>query len=120
MSQEDVRRESGLSVTTIGKIEKGDPDLTVQRATLRRLDIALQWPAGTSESWFAGRGGLVVEGAATAGVAALVDELTPLVAAQLRGGREQSVISVAGLPPDVVRALEQLVTVVRNALDHGG
>lgn len=115
MSQEDVRQASGLSVTTISKIEHGDPDLHVQRATMRRLDLALRWPAGTSESWYEGRGG-VVEAPPMTDVAALVDELAPLVAAQLRGERQQSVISIAGLPPGVVRALELLVAEVRSAL----
>lgn len=117
MSQDDVRHESGLSVTTIGKIEKGEPDLAVQRTTLRRLDAALQWPAGTAESWLAGRGGVVPTPATD--VVSLVEELAPLVAAQLRGERMQSVVAVDGLPAEVVRAFEQLVTAVRNAIVHG-
>src|SRR4051812_19732290 len=62
MSQEDVRAASGLSVTTIGKVERGDHALVVQPATLRRLDLALRWPVGTAESWYAGRGGIVTGG----------------------------------------------------------
>ena len=54
LSQEDVRRTSGLSITTIGKIERGDPDIVVQKATMRRLDVALRWPVGTAESWYDG------------------------------------------------------------------
>lgn len=118
LSQEEIRHATGLSVTTIGKIEAGGPDLAVQRSTLRRLDVALEWPVGTCESWFAGRGG-VVSATATTDVAALVEELAPLVAAQLRGERGESTVSVAGLPPDVVEALERLLTAIRNALVHG-
>jgi transcriptional regulator with XRE-family HTH domain len=61
MSQDDVRRVSGLSVTTVARIEHGDtdPDLRVQRATLRRLDLALRWPVGSCEAWYEGRRGVV-------------------------------------------------------------
>lgn len=118
MSQEDVHDRSGLSVTTVSKIERGDPDLHVQRVTLRRLDVALQWPVGTSESWYLGHGGVVATPAVT-DVATLVEELAPLVAAQLRDERAQSTVSVADMPADVVRALEQLIGAIRVALIHG-
>lgn len=118
MSQEEVRRQSGLSVTTIGKIERGDTDLRVQRATLRRLDLGLRWPVGTCEAWYDGLGG-VVAGAIGADVAALVAELTPLIAEQLRSDQQQSTISVDGLPSYIVKTIEQLVADIRNALFHG-
>jgi hypothetical protein len=117
MSQEDVREASGLSITTIGKIEQGGPDLRVQRSTMRRLDLALQWPVGTCESWYDGRAG-VVAGVAPPNVAGLVEELAPLVAAQLRGDRQLSVISVADVPAEVVAALEQLVVAIRAVVVH--
>lgn len=121
MSQEDVRAASGLSVTTIGKVERGDHDLVVQPATLRRLDLALRWPVGTAESWYAGRGGIVTGGsdAAPSGLARIVEELAPMVAAQLRAEAQQSTLSVAGLPDDIVAALEQLLRAVRNYIVHG-
>lgn len=117
LSQEEIRGATGLSVTTVGKIEKGDADLAVQRSTLRRLDVALEWTPSTCESWLAGRGGVVTATSAT-DVAALVEELAPLVAAQLRGG-PPSTVSVAGLPTEIVEAFERLLTAIRNALVHG-
>lgn len=117
LSQEDVRAASGLSITTIGKIERGDPDLAVQKATMRRLDLALGWPVGTAESWYQGRGGLVP---VPADLERLAAELLPLLTAQLSAERsDPSAISVAGLPEPVVAAFEQLVRAVRNAIVHG-
>ena len=116
MSQQDIRDASGLSITTIGKLERGGPDLIVQTATLRRLDLALQWQVGTAESWLAGHGG-VVDTPTGVNLAAWVAELAPLVAAQLRAEREPpSTLSVAGLPEPVVAALEQLAVEIRAAL----
>jgi transcriptional regulator with XRE-family HTH domain len=117
ISQEDIRAASGLSITTIGKIENGDAELRVQRATMRRLDQALQWPVGTCESWYMGRGGIT---AATVDHAALVSELAPLVAAQLRDQRQNHSLSVVDLPAEIVTALEQLVAAIRYAIVNGG
>jgi transcriptional regulator with XRE-family HTH domain len=120
ISQEHVRATSGLSVTTISKIERGDPDLNVQKATLRRLDLALQWPVGSAESWLEGRGGIVTGPALEApDLMRWAEELAPLVAHQLRAGREAAVqLSVEGVPEDVVAALDDLVRVIRNHFVH--
>lgn len=122
MSQEDVRKVSGLSITTIGKIEKGAPDLVLQTATLRRLDLALGWPVGTAEAWYHGQGGVVRTPPTDIGgdVARWVEHLAPLVAEQLRVSQTPpTTLSVVGLPEAVVAAFEQLITVVRNELAHG-
>jgi len=121
ISQEDVRSRSGLSVTTISKIERGDPELTVQKATLRRLDLALEWRVGTAESWLAGNGGIVTDDVGEPpDLVRWAEELAPLVARQLRQDRQAAAqLSVEGLPEDVVAALGQLITVIRNHIVHG-
>lgn len=116
MSQADVRAESGLSVTTISKIERGAHDLSVQRATMRRLDLAMQWPVGTAEAWYYGRGGVVDTPAGEApDMVRWVEDLAPLVAEQLRRDRRLPAIAVDGLPEPVAVALEHLVAVLRTA-----
>lgn len=117
LSQEDVREASGLSVTTIGKIERGDDDVRIQRATMRRLDAALDWPIGTCESVFEGREapraiGEDLQVIVEAAVARAVNE-------RLLEDRLASAISVAGLPPEVARALDGLVVAIRNSVAHG-
>jgi hypothetical protein len=114
MTQDDVRNASGLSITTIGKIEHGGPDVIVQTATMRRLDLALRWPVGTAESWYHGRGGIVVPSAPN-DLERLARELMPLLAGELRAEREQSTLAVGGIPENVVAALEQLVREIRAA-----
>ena len=97
------------------------PDLTVQAATLRRLDLALEWPVGTAESWLAGHGGVVTPparwGEARWDEARWVETLAPLVAAELRVEREQPTLSLAGLPHGIVVALEHLVRELHKAFD---
>lgn len=112
MSQEDVRSASGLSVTTIGKIEHGDPDLRVQRATLRRLDLALRWPVGTCESWNEGRGGVVTDSPVTM-LAETIEDIANRVQRRLeeRGAIEPASWSVLErfdprMRRAIVRALE--------------
>lgn len=93
ITQEEVRARTGLSVTTIAKIESGDP--TVSRSSLRRYEEALR--SGDE-------------------IVSLVEELAPLVAEQLRAGAvpvERS-IGVDGIPEDIVLALEQLVLAIRR------
>jgi transcriptional regulator with XRE-family HTH domain len=125
MSQEDIRRASGLSITTIGKIEHGAPDLVVQNATLRRLDVALGWPVGTAEAWYQGRAGVVpgAGGVAPSDLHRLVEELLPLLeeaGAQVARRRETpTALSVVGLPEEIVAALEQLLRAIRNQIAHG-
>ena len=112
LSQEDIRRASGLSVTTIGKIERGDPDDVVQRVTMRRLDLALRWPVGTCESWYDGRGGIVAVADLPDGdLGPLLDQLAPLIAERL-GAATSDTVSVAGLPPAIVTALRRLIAAV--------
>jgi transcriptional regulator with XRE-family HTH domain len=124
MSQEDIRRASGLSITTIGKIEHGAPELVVQNATLRRLDVALGWPVGTAEAWYQGRAGVVpgVGGVAPADLHRLVEELLPLLEAAGAPARRRETptsLSVVGLPEEIVDALDQLLRAVRNHIVHG-
>lgn len=57
LTQEQVRDRSGLSITTIARIERGDP--SVSEKSLRRYDLAVDWPPGTAASWRRGRGGMV-------------------------------------------------------------
>lgn len=93
ITQEEVRARTGLSVTTIAKIESGDR--TVSRSSLRRYEEALR--SGDE-------------------IVSLVEELAPLVAEQLRAGAvpvERS-IGVDGIPEDIVLALEQLVLAIRR------
>ena len=45
-----------------------------------------------------------------------VEALAPLVAAELRNEREQTVLSVAGLPDNVVAALQHLVRELHKAI----
>ena len=104
MSQEDVRRTSGLSVTTIGKIERGDPDDIVQRVTMRRWTLPC---AGRSAP--ASRGTTAAVGSSpsptclpTATSGPLLDRLAPLIAERLEARRSRSTINVDGLPPAVV------------------
>lgn len=99
LTQEDVRERSGLSITTIAKIEAGDP--TASRGSLHRYDEALT-------------GG---EGPLSADVSRLVETLAPLVAERLLAQRAPSdaTISVAGLPEVLVAVLERLVADLRRS-----
>lgn len=99
LTQEDVRLRSGLSVTTIAKIEAGDA--SVSRASFDRYDDAL------SPGW------LLSED-----VGRLVESLAPLVAERLLARRApaDAMISVAGLPEVLVAVVERLVIDLRRAL----
>ena len=112
LTQEDVRARSGLSVTTIARIENGDPKVSM--ASLRRYDDAVGWPPGTAESHRRGRGGVVAmpTGVSDGNLSAMVEQLAPLIAEQLRARRGMTTINVAGLSAAVVVALEQLVAVL--------
>lgn len=122
LSQEDIRKVSGLSITTIGKIEKGDPDLVLQTATMRRLDLALGWPVGTAEAWYHGQGGVVRNPTIdpSGDLARWVEHLAPLVAEQLRVRQTPpTTLSVVGLPESIVAALDHLIVTIRNHIVHG-
>lgn len=119
LSQEDVRARSGLSITTISRIEHGSTK--VRKPSLRRYDIAVGWPPGTAESFRAGRGG-AVEGAYTAPSAdelvELAVQLTPLIVENIRATATASV-DVSGLTPEQIKAVETTVAAFRrsNGLD---
>ena len=126
LSQEDVRRASGLSVTTIGKIERGDAQLTVQTATLRRLDLALQWPVGTCESWYEGRGGVITPAPSGSSSEPLtlgdISALVPMVlqALEERSGVEpiSLMVTMARFEPKLRRALERALVVLADELER--
>lgn len=105
LTQDDVRKLSGLSVTTISKIERGEAP--IKASSLRRYDLAVKWAPGTAESWEAGRGGTVFVSHA----GAEADELVARVVQMLKG--EQALagptISVGDLPEPIVGALRAFV-----------
>ena len=113
LTQEEVRERSGLSVTTIARIESGHG--SVKPASLRRYDIAVQWPTGTAESWRLGRGGIVsVAAASSADLVALAEQLAPLVARNLRAAaRSASTVDVSGLSAEQVAVIEAMVAQLR-------
>ena len=119
LSQQDVREASGLSVTTISKIERGYTDVGVQPATLRRLDAALQWQAGTAESWLEGSGGVVVHDGERPAEIPLVAQLVPQILAALdaRAGVGSVTTNLSRLPAPVRRAVEDLVATLADAFD---
>ena len=108
LTQEEVRDRSGLSTGTVSKIEHGRP---VSTTSLRRLDLALEWEVGTSESWLRGRAGVVTRPAEGADLEQMADALAPLVAARLQRGPRQEIVArkLAALPTSVVIAFEALV-----------
>lgn len=121
LSQREVRESSGLSVTTISKIERGERDLVVQRATLRRLDLALQWPVGTAESWYDGRAGVLSSDARDSLVTeAGLELLLPVVIEALAARSDYGLAllsNLARLPLGVRRTIEVLVAELAEALN---
>jgi transcriptional regulator with XRE-family HTH domain len=117
LTQEEVRERSGLSVTTIARIESGHG--SVKPASLRRYDVALQWPTGTAESWRLGRGGIVsVAQASNADLVALAEQLTPLIARNLRATQPVLTVDVSGLSPEQVAVIEAMVAQLRAGQAH--
>jgi transcriptional regulator with XRE-family HTH domain len=118
MTQQEVRAASGLSVTTISKIETGSHDLSVHDSTLRRLDLALQWPVGTAEAWLAGRAGIVAQTPATLDRSAIA-AVVPMVIEALQAQSDVSLSTMAylaQLPEPVRRSFETLIAQVAEAL----
>lgn len=111
LTQDQVYERSGISTTTQSKIERGRG---ASETTLRRLDLALDWPAGTCKSYYQGRGGVLTP-SPHADAHQLLEELAPMVSERLRAQRE--VVSVAGLPPAVVVALERLIAEIATLCD---
>jgi predicted transcriptional regulator len=117
ISQEAVRVASGLSTTTIANVEHADPNVTM--ASLRSLDVGLQWPVGTCESWLTGRAGVVSTSTATPDLASMseqlsliVDILTGQVGAQL-----PVALKLARLAPAARESVEVLID---QLLERGG
>ena len=122
MSQEDVREASGLSVTTISKIERGDPDLHFQRATMRRLDLALRWKVGTSEAWYEGRGGIVADLSLTVpdGISdETMQAIIPMVIEALaQQGSDPLTRTMNRFEPKMRRAILRALEVLADELDR--
>jgi transcriptional regulator with XRE-family HTH domain len=115
VSQQDVRHSSGLSVTTISKIERGESDAGVQPATLRRLDAALSWPPGTASSYLSGHGGELDEERLAGADLDLVAMVVPRVLDALGAGTPNGarvMANLARLPGDIRRAVVDLLDVL--------